>query len=58
MVVKPEYDKAQPFSGGLAAVAVNGKWGYIDQSGTFVIEPRFNDAEAFTEGNCVRQSWR
>ena len=29
---------------------MNGKWGYIDQVGKFVIEPRFNDAQAFTEG--------
>jgi hypothetical protein len=29
------------FTEGLAAVAVNGKWGYIDRRGTFVVRPMF-----------------
>ena len=29
---------------------VNGKFGYVDRSGKVVIAPRFDQAEAFTEG--------
>ena len=49
------------FSEGLAAINVGakpdsdwypsgGKWGYIDKTGKFVIEPRFDGAEDFSEG--------
>ena len=50
MVINPEYGKAEPFSEGLAAVALNGKWGYIDKNGRFVIKPRFSEAQTFSEG--------
>src|SRR5262249_37536648 len=38
------------FSEGLAAVKVNGKWGYIDKSGKYVISPQFSRARSFHEG--------
>lgn len=38
------------FSEGLAAVNVNGKWGYIDKSGKYVISPQFSLARSFHEG--------
>ena len=28
----------------------DGKWGYIDKSGKFVIDPQFDYAEGFSEG--------
>src|SRR6056297_737832 len=31
-------------------IAVDGRWGYIDGSGTVVIEPQFEEAHAFAEG--------
>jgi hypothetical protein len=43
------YDNAQPFTDdGWAAVSQNGKWGFIDTSGTFKIEPQFDDALSFS----------
>jgi hypothetical protein len=44
-----------PFSDGLAVVArrvpnTNGRWGFIDDTGTVVIEPKFNVARPFSEG--------
>ena len=30
-----------------------GKWGFIDKTGKFVIEPMFNWSESFHEGLCV-----
>jgi WG containing repeat len=41
---------ARSFSEGLAAVSVNGRWGYINPGGTFVIQPQFGWAEDFSEG--------
>lgn len=41
---------ARSFAEGLAAVSVDGKWGYIDTAGVFVIPPRFGWAEEFSEG--------
>ena len=33
----------------LAAVQVGEKWGYIDMTGKFVVEPQFDEAHAFNE---------
>jgi hypothetical protein len=38
------------FSEGLARVQENKKWGFIDGSGNYVIEPRFDAARDFSEG--------
>ena len=38
------------FSEGLAAVKINGKWGYIGIDGKIVIDPVFDDASNFEEG--------
>ncbi|XEC93934.1 WG repeat-containing protein [Paenibacillus tarimensis] len=38
------------FIEGLAPVGTNGKWGFIDKSGAFAIEPKFDYAESFSEG--------
>lgn len=38
------------FSEGLASVKMNGKWGYIDRTGQFVIRPQFAHAGIFKEG--------
>lgn len=38
------------FSEDLAAVEVDGKWGYIDKQGRMAVPPQFETAEAFSEG--------
>ncbi|MDR2360808.1 MAG: WG repeat-containing protein [Oscillospiraceae bacterium] len=44
------YDDARPFTDdGLAAVKLNGKWGFIDKAGEIRIEPQFDDALSFSE---------
>ncbi len=40
----------QGFSDGLAAVCMDGKFGYINTKGDFVIEPRYDYAERFSDG--------
>lgn len=41
------YEDARPFVDGFAAVKKNGKWGYIDVSGSVRIDFRFEDALSF-----------
>ena len=43
-------DFPYPFSEGLAAVKRGDKWGYIDMSGNYVIEPRFDKVHSFRDG--------
>jgi len=51
-VIKPQFEKAEPFHHGLAAVRVDALWGYIDPDATMVIEPRFEAPPApFRDGN-------
>src|ERR1043165_9696669 len=50
IVIPMQFEMAQAFSDGLAAVRVNSKWGYIDKTGKFVIEPQFAGAGPFSEG--------
>lgn len=40
-----KYDEADSFSNGLAAVAIDGKWGYIDMDGNFALDCQFEGAE-------------
>ena len=49
MVLGP-FGAAWDFSEGLAAVAYNWYWGFIDTSGNWVIEPQFGWAQNFSEG--------
>jgi len=44
------FEVAQPFSEELAAVRVDGKFGYIDRRGKLVIPPRFTAAAEFRNG--------
>ena len=50
VVIPMEFEMAQPFSDGMAAVRVDSKWGYIDKSGKFVIKPQFSNVGPFSEG--------
>ncbi len=47
-------------SDGLAAVKVDGAWGFIDKDGNFVIEPSYREAHSFINGYAavkVRDTW-
>jgi serine/threonine protein kinase len=48
--IPPRFDGTGPFYEGLADIKINGKWGYIDKSGTMVIPPQFDEAQSFSEG--------
>ena len=50
------YQDAKSFSNGLAAVCINGKWGFVDETESIAIEPRFNEVKDFNEvGSCFVQ---
>ncbi|HUS44756.1 MAG TPA: WG repeat-containing protein [Phycisphaerae bacterium] len=57
MIIAPQFDDAQPFSEGLAAVRVgdadSGRWGYVNMAGSMVIPPRFTWACPFSEGRAA-----
>ncbi|GHS95504.1 hypothetical protein AGMMS50276_11390 [Synergistales bacterium] len=44
------FDRARPFSDGLAAVQSGGQWGFIDTAGRFAILPIYEDAGSFSDG--------
>lgn len=44
-----KYDYTSSFSEGLASVKLNGKWGFIDKSGSEVIPHKFDDVDNFSE---------
>lgn len=43
IIMKPQYEDAQPFVNGYAAVKQNGLWGYIDCQGEMIVEPQFGE---------------
>lgn len=45
-----EYEYASEFSEGLAAVKIDGKYGYIDKDNNLIIEPSFDNANSFHNG--------
>jgi hypothetical protein len=49
-VIPARFERAMPFSEGLAAVRIEGRFGYVDRRGEIVIEPRFDLAGDFYQG--------
>jgi tetratricopeptide (TPR) repeat protein len=49
-IVLSGFEQAGDFSEGLAPVAINGAYGFIDTAGKPVIAPRYADAGSFSEG--------
>ena len=52
MAIEPEYDEAKSFSGGVAAVCTNDKWGFINGNGTLVIDYLLDEAGYFDANGC------
>ena len=52
-IIPPQYEDAQAFSEELAAVQLDGKWGYINPQGQVVIDFQFDAANPFSEGRAI-----
>jgi hypothetical protein len=50
LVIPQKFERAFPFSEGLAAVRVKGQYGFIDERGELVIQPKFDLAGGFFQG--------
>lgn len=48
LVVTPQFENIREFTEGVAAALKNRRWGYIDEDGAWVIEPRFASAGPFS----------
>ena len=58
IVIEPAFEKAYPFSDGLAAVRKRGAWGFIDTQGRVVIEPQFVSVGPFSDGLAIFEDKR
>lgn len=47
-------EKQRLFAQGLLAASTDGKWGYIDKTGKYVINPQFDEASPFAENGLAR----
>lgn len=52
-VIYPKFDEVFSFKDDVACVDVDGKFGYINPQGEFVIEPQYECALSFSEGMAV-----
>lgn len=48
--IEPRFDHAHKFVENLALVEVNGRYGFINKQGTFIVEPKFDYARDFKDG--------
>jgi hypothetical protein len=50
-IVNPQfYRNPSDFKYDVTPIEQDGKWGYIDTTGRFIIEPQFEDARSFKDG--------
>lgn len=50
VLIPAQFDRVRSFAEGLCAVQVGDKWGYIDHTGAWVVQPRYDGAGFFTDG--------
>lgn len=50
ILINPQFDGLGALVDGLIPVKIDGKWGYIDTSGKYVIQPQFTHASSFRDG--------
>lgn len=51
--VYPEYDSISSYTEGMAYFCIDGKYGYVDETGAMVIEPIYHDAGYVKDGRAV-----
>ena len=53
IIIPTQYEEVSSFEEGYAAVKLNGKWGYINEAGEMVVEPKYDWAGNVSEGIAV-----
>lgn len=53
LVIPLQFDSAETFHEGLAAVKIKRKWGFINLKGELVIQPQYDETSIFQEGLCA-----
>ncbi len=46
-IIEPQFDELSQFNKGYAAAKLDGKWGFIDLSGEFIISPSFDETNMY-----------
>lgn len=60
LVIPIQFDKAETFREGIAAIKLNRKWGFIDTNGKTIINPKYDEVKSFSEGLCavsINKKW-
>jgi len=60
IVIQAQYDRVVPFKENRSLVYLNGKYGFIDRSGTAITEFKYDQARSFSEGRaavCIDENW-
>lgn len=59
VILPPQFDYISKFSCGLAFVKQSGKWGFIDKTGKFVIQPKYDNVyyTGFNSGLAVVETY-
>ncbi len=50
LVIQANYDQAEDFSEGLAAIKLSDKWGFINKNGRVVVKPKYDSLRDFSDG--------
>lgn len=50
LLIANRYEKIQPFTASLAAVALNNKWGFINKKEQLIIQPNYDEVTPFRNG--------
>lgn len=51
--IKARFDNPPAFCEGLAAVEVDGKWGFIDTSGDYIVKPQYDEVRYYISGRAA-----
>ncbi|WP_046367244.1 WG repeat-containing protein [Flavihumibacter petaseus] len=53
VAIPVQFNEAETFHEGIAAVRTGNKWGFIDTTGKIIIDPKYEKVRLFSEGRCA-----
>lgn len=60
VVIQTQFDRVVPFKENRSLVYLNGKYGFVDRSGTVITQLKYDQARSFSEGRaavCIDKNW-